>query len=99
MLGLLVKKSDKLYIKMKRDILDTTGRFDVKKGYDYLNGMFLNQERDDQGKTLMTLHAEKCLKDAVDGDGATGRRLQEKSEQRDPYYNRDRIFGYSRIDL
>ena len=59
----------------------------------------LNQERDDRCRTLMTLWAEKCLKDAVDGKGDTGRRLQEKSEQRDPYYNKDRIFRYSRIDL
>lgn len=89
---------------MKYDLLDTTGRFEEK--YSHLNGMFLDQRRDDDEvpKTLMTLHAADCKKDALDGgDGeaedASGRRLQEKTETHDTHKNRKRIFGYARIDL
>jgi len=64
MLGLLVKKSDRLYIKLKYDILDTDGRF--RQGYDHLNGMFLEKDRatNREGKLLTTLHKEDCEKDA-----------------------------------
>jgi len=64
MLGLLVKKSDRLYIKMKYDILDTTGRF--RTGYEHLNGMFLETDlgRNREGLILTTLHKDKCEADA-----------------------------------
>ena len=44
MLGLLVKKSDRLYIKFKYDILDTAGRF--IPGFEYLNDIFLDKSED-----------------------------------------------------
>lgn len=99
MLGLLVKKSDRLYIKLKHDILDTTGRFVEKKKY--LNGMFLNQEEDSQNKTLMTLHKDDCEEDAPDSGESegSGRRLQATQKSTDIYAHRRQIFGYTRIDL
>jgi hypothetical protein len=41
MLGLLIKKSDKLYIHFKYDLLDTHGFF--KNEYKHLNGMFFDK--------------------------------------------------------
>jgi hypothetical protein len=104
MLGLLVKKSDRLYIKMKYDILDTTGRFE--KEHKRLEGMFKKEDLDcelcrnrDQQLTT-TVHKADCEKDARekdDGDDATGRRLQEAAAN--THANRKKIFGYTRIDL
>jgi hypothetical protein len=61
MLGLLVKKSDRLYIQMKYDILDTAGYF--MPGYEHLEGMFLDRSRDRNGKLLTTLHRKECQED------------------------------------
>lgn len=62
MLGLLVKKSDRLYIKMKYDILKTDGRFiDPLAGH--LNNMFLDKAEDNSKNILMTLHKKECLDD------------------------------------
>jgi hypothetical protein len=85
MLGLLVKKSDRLYIKMKHDILHTDGRFVPEKAY--LNAMFLDQATDREGQILTTIWADECIKDAETdaaqaGDGGGGRRLQAKSKDK-----------------
>jgi hypothetical protein len=63
MLGLLVKRSDRLYIKFKYDILDTTGRFIPE--FSYLNDMFLDQsvDKSEPPKILMTIHKEACEDD------------------------------------
>jgi len=54
-LGLLVKKSDNLYMHMKYDLLDTKGYF--KDRYRHLDGMFLGNV------TLTRIHHERCTKD------------------------------------
>jgi len=112
MLGLLVKKSDRLYIKMKWDILDDTGRFvqDDNKDYKRLEGMFKDEDlhcaacRNRAGQLTTTVHKKDCEKDAVEkddaGDGSTeagARRLAESAH--DSHANRKKIFGYTRIDL
>jgi hypothetical protein len=61
MLGLLVKKSDRLYIQMKYDILDVDGYF--MPGYEHLEAMFLDRSRDKNGKLLTTLHEKACGED------------------------------------
>jgi hypothetical protein len=55
MLGLLMKKSDKLYIHMKYDLLDVKGYFREK--YRYLDGMVTGN------KTLTRIFYEKCKAD------------------------------------
>jgi hypothetical protein len=54
-LGLLMKKSDKLHIQMKYDLLDVKGYF--KYNYQHLNGMFLGNV------TLTRIKPETCEKD------------------------------------
>jgi len=54
-LGLLMKKSDKLYIHLKYDLLDTKGYF--RPEYRYLDGMVLGN------KTLTRMYHEECMKD------------------------------------
>jgi len=54
-LGLLMKKSDNLYIHMKYDLLDTKGYF--KDRYRHLDKMFLGNV------TLTRIHNERCSKD------------------------------------
>jgi len=56
LLGLLVKKSDKLYIHLKYDLLDTKGYFMPDK--QFYNGMFLGNT------TLTRLWKDVCNKDA-----------------------------------
>jgi hypothetical protein len=55
MLGLLMKKSDKLYIHMKYDLLDTKGYF--KDEYRYLDGMIIGN------KTMTRFFREQCALD------------------------------------
>jgi hypothetical protein len=104
MLGLLVKKSDRLYIRLKYDLLTPEGKFEEK--YKHLNGMFLKDP--DRPNLINTLHKEDCKKDAVEktkekkegeAEDASGRRLAEKTETQDTHKNRKMIFGYARIDL
>lgn len=54
-LGLLLKKSDKLYIHLKYDLLDTKGYF--RKQYRYLDDMFYGN------KSLIRMYHDKCLLD------------------------------------
>lgn len=54
-LGLLQKKSDKLYIHFKYDLLDTKGYF--RKQYRYLDDMFFGN------KSLIRMYHDKCLLD------------------------------------
>lgn len=54
-LGLLMKKSDHLYIHMRYDLLDTKGYF--KDAYRHLDKMFLGNV------TLTRIHHERCAKD------------------------------------
>jgi len=56
MLGLLMKKSDKLYIHLKYDLLDTKGYF--REEYRYLDGMVLGN------KTMTRLFTTQCEQDA-----------------------------------
>lgn len=58
MLGLLMKKSDKLYIHLKYDLLDIKGYFREK--YRYLDGMVMGN------KTLTRMWYEKCKADGPD---------------------------------
>lgn len=56
MLGLLMKKSDKLYIHMKYDLLDTKGYF--KEEFNHLNGMIIGNV------TMHRFWKDKCSLDA-----------------------------------
>jgi len=55
MLGLLMKKSDKLYIHLRYDLLDTKGYF--RPEYRHLDKMFLGNT------TLTRLYHDRCTKD------------------------------------
>ena len=70
MLGLLIKKSDKLYIHFKYDLLDRNGFF--KDEYAHLNGMFFDNPFTDhdkpylegsEAKSLYRLFPEICKED------------------------------------
>ena len=97
MLGLLIKKSDKLYIHFKYDLLDENGFF--KDEYKHLNGMFLEKlfdPLDDKYvnhtivqtspvKSMYRLFNEYCAKDKdIEPLGTK---------------NREKIYKWKRIDL
>ena len=97
MLGLLIKKSDKLYIHFKYDLLDTKGFF--KDEYAHLNGMFFDKPFTDhdkpylvgsQAKTLYRLFTEECKKDEE---------LEKESPLGRDTKNREKIYKWQRIDL
>ena len=62
MLGLLIKKSDKLYIHMKYDLLDTKGYF--KEDYKYFEGMVIGNS------TLTRFFHDKCALD-IEADASS----------------------------
>lgn len=83
MLGLLVKKSDNLYIHMKYDLLDTKGFFrDEKKIYE---GMFV----DGQNASETRIWPSKCERDATD----------DAKDVLGSTKNREMIYVKKRIDL
>lgn len=96
MLGLLIKKSDKLYIHFKYDLLDTNGFF--KDEYAHLNGMFFSKPFDPRDapylegsavKSLYRLFPEICNKDAeLEAESLLGATK-----------NREKIYQWKRIDL
>ena len=83
MLGLLMKKSDKLYIHMKYDLLDTKGYF--RQEYRYLEGMFV----DSANVTLTRLFHDKCLLDLE----------AESSSIYGSTTNREKLYSGKRIDM
>lgn len=83
MLGLLMKKSDKLYIHLKYDLLDVKGYF--RKPYRYLDGMVTGN------KTLTRMWYEKCKQDAQKDLSATNPYPKTT--------NREKLYVYKRIPL
>ena len=81
MLGLLMKKSDKLYIHLKYDLLDIKGYFREK--YRYLDGMVTSN------KTLTRMWYEKCKGDGPDTQSATN--PWPKTTNREKLYANKRI--------
>ena len=81
MLGLLMKKSDKLYIHLKYDLLDIKGYFREK--YRYLDGMVISN------KTLTRMWYEKCKGDGPDTQSATN--PWPKTTNREKLYANKRI--------
>lgn len=96
MLGLLIKKSDKLYIHFKYDLLDTNGFF--KDEFAHLNGMFFANPFEDrdapylegtEAKSLYRLFPEICGKD----------KELELESPLGATKNREKIYKWKRIDL
>ena len=83
MLGLLVKKSDKLYVHLKYDLLDTYGFFKPDK--QYFNGMVV-------GNVLITrFMKEYCEKDQLEDKNPKNPLGSTK--------NRENMYDWKRIQL
>jgi hypothetical protein len=92
MLGLLTKKSDRLYIHFKYDLLDLNGWF--KSDKTFYRGMFLNNlDGTPANHTLHRVFPEECQKDAELSPPISNEAEFESTK------NREKLYVKARIDL
>lgn len=96
MLGLLIKKSDKLYIHFKYDLLDTNGYF--KDEFDHLNGIFLPNPFDPHDAPFLVGSEAKSLNRAFPEICAKDKDLEAESPL-GATKHREKIYKWKRIDL
>lgn len=87
MLGLLTKKSDRVYIHMKYDILDLHGWFVDDKHV----GMFLGNGSEPANATLHRVFPEECQKDADLSPPINEDAIFESTKNREKLYDKQRI--------